>query len=230
MRRADGINALNKPPSLTRDNIYTLLNRSPHNLNTDDEVGWQSEFNYTTGNRWGILVNGSNIENHENELIFQEFYAHLEQKRIGRWRGRVAFDYQDSEGDLRQTVIGEATYFFNEAHSLTGQFEHQHVRLAGGPGFSLGAYDQQWIKLEYEVAPRWAFAGIIELNNKYPEQREPGEGEGPFPAAVVAYNIPRGGFLVLWVGERQAGQVCSGGVCKYEPAFEGIEVYGLFRF
>ena len=59
------------------------------------------------------------------------------------------------------------------------------MRLGGGQGFDLGAYDQQWFKLEYETAPRWAFAAILEINNKYDEQRElPDEEKGPFPAGA----------------------------------------------
>jgi hypothetical protein len=66
----------------------------------------------------------------------------------------------------------------------------------------------------------------------YDEQREflGLTQKGPFPAGTIAYNIRNGGNLVVWVGKRQAGNLCSGGVCKYEPEFEGIEFYGLFRF
>jgi hypothetical protein len=114
--------------------------------------------------------------------------------------------------------------------SLTLQAEHQHVRLGGGPGYDLGSYDEDWFKLEYETAPRWAFAAILEVNNKYDEQRGPDEKEGPFPAGQVTYTISRGGNLNLWFGKRQEGFLCSGGVCKREPAFQGVELFGVFRY
>ena len=34
----------NAPPALTREHTYTLLNRHPHQLNTNNEVGYQFEF------------------------------------------------------------------------------------------------------------------------------------------------------------------------------------------
>jgi len=150
--------------------------------------------------------------------------------RIGDFRLLGAFAYQDSKG-LHQIGMGELTWFATPTRSLTLQAEHQHVRLGGDANFNLGAYDEQWFKLEYETAPRWAFAAILEVNNKYEELLEiQDEPAGPFPAGQVTYTISRGGNLNLWFGKRQAGFLCSGGVCKYEPAFNGVELFGVFRY
>jgi hypothetical protein len=40
---ADGRNPLNEPPALTREHLYTLLNRAPHAVNADDERGQHVE-------------------------------------------------------------------------------------------------------------------------------------------------------------------------------------------
>ena len=106
----------------------------------------------------------------------------------------------------------------------------EYKRETPGSDSDLGAYDVDWFKLEYETAPRWAFATMLEINNKYEDQRTAAEAEGPFLSGQVTYTISRGGNLNLWFGSRQAGYLCSGGVCKFEPAFEGVEVYGLFRY
>jgi len=106
----------------------------------------------------------------------------------------------------------------------------QEVLRDDRPGVDYGAYDEEWFKLEYETAPTWAFAVIVEANNKYPDQRAPDEEPGPFPAGQVTYTLPRGGNLNLWFGKRQAGYLCSGGVCKFEPAFAGVEFFGVFRY
>ena len=36
---ADGVTALNRPPSLVRDFTWTLMNRAPHSVNANDETG-----------------------------------------------------------------------------------------------------------------------------------------------------------------------------------------------
>ena len=71
---------------------------------------------------------------------------------------------------------------------------------------------------------------MAELNNKYDEQRTPGEDPGPFLAAQVTRTLTRGAALNLWAGERQEGFLCSGGVCKFEPAFSGVEFFGTLRW
>jgi cytochrome c biogenesis protein CcmG/thiol:disulfide interchange protein DsbE len=240
--RADGITALNRPPALAREFTWTLMNRAPHVLNANDEMGNNLDLMYSGDNGWTLLVSGARISQHKDddpsqlpdffdpgETIYELAYGSFVKDRLGDFRLSGAFGYQDSEG-LRQTAMGELTWFSTSTQSWTLQAEHQHVRLGGGHGFDLGAYDEQWFKLEYETAPRWAFAAILEVNNKYEEQRQPGEEEGPFPAGQITYTISHGGNISLWAGKRQAGFLCSGGVCKFEPAFEGVEVFGVFRY
>ena len=227
--RADGITALNRPPALAREFTWTLMNRAPHTLNANDEVGNNLDLMYSGDNGWSLLASAARIRNHAAETIYELAYGSFVKDRLGDFRLSGAYGYQDSEG-LRQTAMGELTWFSTSTQSWTLQAEHQHVRLGGGHGFDLGAYDEQWFKLEYETAPRWAFAAILEVNNKYDVQRQPGEEEGPFPAGQITYTISHGGNINLWAGKRQAGFLCSGGVCKFEPAFEGVEVFGVFRY
>jgi cytochrome c biogenesis protein CcmG/thiol:disulfide interchange protein DsbE len=228
--KADGITSLNRPPSLAREFTWTLINRSPHTLIPNDEVGNNLDLLYSSKNGWTLLASGARIKNHAEKTVYELGYGSFVKDRFGDFRLAGAFAYQDSKG-LHQIAMGELTWLATETHSLTLQAEHQHVRLGGGPTFNLGAYDEQWFKLEYETAPRWAFAAILEINNKYPELLEiQDEPEGPFPAGQVTYTLNRGGNLNFWFGKRQAGFICSGGVCKFEPAFEGVEVFGVFRY
>lgn len=226
LERSDGKQPLNRPPALVREHIYTLLGRKPHNMNQNDEKGWQFEVNTDLGQGWVTLLNATRIETHDRETLYEEFYGHIEQEHLGDFRLRGGFGYQDSEGAIRQTFVSDATWYANDAMSWTAQFEHQHVRLG-----VLGEYDQQWMKLELELPPRWTFDGILETNNKYEAQFDPGEIEGDFfPSGQITYSFTGGGNLALWLGKRQAGQLCAGGVCKFEPAFEGVEVYSVFRY
>lgn len=225
---ADGKTTLNRPPSLAREFAWTLLNRSPHNLDPNDEKGNNLDVMYSDGG-WTLLASGAQLKNLEDETAYELAFGSIQKDKVGPFRLTGGFGYQDNEG-LRQTLVGEVTWMVDETHSWTLQAEHQHVRLGGGTGFDLGAYDVEWFKLEYETAPRWAFAAVFETNNKYDEQRPSTEKEGPFPSGQITYTLEGGGNLNLWFGSRQAGYLCSGGVCKYEPAFEGVEFFGVFRY
>ncbi len=229
VKGADGKTTLNRPPSLAREFTWTLLNRSPHNMDADDEKGNNLDVMYSDDHGWTLLASGARLKNLSDETVYELVFGSVQKDDLGPFRMTGGFGYQDNEG-LRQTGVGEITWMVDGTHSWTLQAEHQHVRLGGGHGYDLGAYDIDWFKLEYETAPRWAFAAMFETNNKFDDQRLSTEKKGPFPAGQITYTISRGGNLNLWFGSRQAGYLCSGGVCKFEPAFEGVEVYGLFRY
>ncbi len=229
VKAADGKTTLNRPPSLAREFTWTMMNRSPHNLDPDDEKGDNLDLVYSNDSGWTMVASGARLKNLEDEIVYELAYGSVKKDDLGPFRVTGGFAYQDNEG-LRQTAVGEITWMVDATHSWTFQAEHQHVRLGGGTGYDLGAYDVEWFKLEYETAPRWAFSAMFEMNNKSDEQRPASEKEGPFPSGQIAYTINRGGNLNLWFGSRQAGYLCSGGVCKFEPAFEGVEFYGLFRY
>ncbi len=226
--RADGKTTLNRPPALARELTWTLLNRAPHNLNPDNEQGNNLDVIYHAG-PWDLSATGAHLENQAGATVYDLAYGEVKRDTGGPWAWRGGFAYQENEG-RRQTVVGELIWRKSPAVSWTLQAEQQHVRLGGGPGFSLGAYDVQWFKLELETPPHWALVAMLETNNKYPEQRGPSEKEGPFPAGQVTYTFSDGGNFNIWFGQRQEGFLCSGGVCKFEPAFTGVEMYGTFRY
>jgi hypothetical protein len=97
LERSDGKQPLNRPPALVREHIYTLLGRKPHNMNQNDEKGWQLEINADLGQGWQALLNGSRIEDHNRERLYEEAYGHIEQEHLGDFRFRAGFGYQDSE-------------------------------------------------------------------------------------------------------------------------------------
>ena len=226
--RADGKTTLNRPPALARELTWTLMNRAPHNLNADDEQGNNLDVIYQS-DPWALTATGAHLENQAGGTVYDLAYGEIKRDAQGPWAWRTGFAYQENEG-MRQTVVAELIWRETATRSWTLQAEHQHVRLGGGPGFSLGAYDVQWFKLELETPPHWALVAILETNNKYEEQRGPSEEEGPFPAGQVTYTFTDGGNFNIWFGKRQEGFLCSGGVCKFEPAFSGVEIFGTFRY
>ncbi|MFO7689127.1 MAG: NAD(+) diphosphatase, partial [Cryobacterium sp.] len=120
----------NRPPALVREHIYTLLGRKPHNLNQNDEKGWQFEVNTDLGQGWVTLLNASQIETHDREMLYEEFYGHVEQEHLGDFRLRGGFAYQDSEGAIRQTFVtavlsARDTGLFTEALGVLN-WHHSH--------------------------------------------------------------------------------------------------------
>lgn len=232
---ADGRMALNNPPSLTREHLYNLLNRNPYLRDADDERGWQAEASWAGPGGWNALVNASRIESQAGVRHFREHYAQVQRQDWGPIMVRAGLDLRDvySKGLLRDetytTLVGEAIWYATSRDSWSLKAEHQHVEDTGTASGGLGAFDRQFFTLEYARATRWTLTAMIEANNKYVAQREFLEGAGPYPAVQAVRTLTDGSLLSLWAGKRLGGYVCAGGVCKYEPAFEGVELFATFR-
>ncbi|MBK6479447.1 MAG: hypothetical protein IPF93_14570 [Saprospiraceae bacterium] len=93
--------------------------------------------------------------------------------------------------------------------------------------YMMTAQDQgDWTNLliEYSVAPRWIFS-ISDMYNLKPLQ-------GPknnYYTGGVTYAKDAGRASINYVRQR-AGIVCSGGICRYEPAFNGVKFNLETRF
>lgn len=226
--QADGVTALNRPPALARESTWTLPNRAPHALNANDEKGHNLDLSWRATAGITIEASASRLRLHDGRTVYEAAWLGAEGLR---WRDvtlAAGVGFQDSEG-LRQSIAAEVAWP-GPGGTWQLQAEHQHVRMGGGAGFDLGAYDQQWFKLECALPRRWTLSAIVETNNKYESQRSPRESAGPFPAMQATRGLDGGATVTVWAGERQEGFLCSGGVCKYEPAFSGVEFYGTLRW
>jgi cytochrome c biogenesis protein CcmG/thiol:disulfide interchange protein DsbE len=228
LSRADGVTSLNRPPALAREFMWTLLNRAPHTLNANDEKGHNLDLSWQAPNGVAVQASASRLRLHDGGTVYESVYLGAEKEQWGDFGVVAGLGFQDSEG-LRQTLAAEVSWRRGNQRAWSFHAEHQHVRVGGGVGFDLGAYDQQWCKLEYSM-PRWIFAAMLETNNKYGAQRSTNEDPGPYAAIQATRNLPNGATLNLWAGERQEGFLCAGGVCKFEPAFSGLEFFGTLRW
>lgn len=233
---ADGRSPLNNPPSLTREHLYTLPNRQPYLRDADDERGLQGELTWAGDAGWSVVGNASLIETGESVQLFREYYAHVENEKMGAFRFRTGLDWREVHNEqlLRDleylTLVGELTWHAGPRRSWTLKLEQQHVTDPGTGYGGIGEYNQQFTTLEFAAAPIWTVAAVLETNDKVAAQRDFLEDAGPFPAAQISYGSKGGALVTLWAGQRLGGYLCAGGVCKFEPAFEGVELSGTVRY
>ena len=88
-------------------------------------------------------------------------------------------------------------------------------------------YFSDVVEIEYLRSPNFSFAVVAELQTKEPEQNRIVRKFWGF--VQTGYKIGNHSDISLLVGTRQAGNICIGGVCRYEPAFEGVELKILTR-
>jgi hypothetical protein len=84
------------------------------------------------------------------------------------------------------------------------------------------------LSLEYLRSPRYSIAWVMEMKTSEPV---------PGNTVRLLWNYIQGTIkigehtdLSLLAGSRQAGVICIGGVCRYEPEFRGVELKMVNRF
>lgn len=113
--------------------------------------------------------------------------------------------------------FAEFLYDFSESHSL--RIESQYMFNKEDIG--------SWIYLlaEYGISPHWLF----ELSDMYNTLPTHGKKAINYPTAGIVYNVGNTRFGLRYVKQIQ-GIVCSGGICRLEPAFSGFRASILSNF
>jgi len=238
---------VNLPPAVFREHTYTLLNRHPHVLNPDDEKGFQVEGTLTAGHHQ-LTGNVARTRNHDDDLetnYLDEEYGEAflglgEQLGLLGLDVVLAGDHQKLyEGVLPDPFTGELTVpayvelytgiaelrmIATDVHSFRVQFEAQHTESKFD-----GEYDTWFTLLEWSRSPDLTLNLVGETSNRSNDQLDEDENKQSV-YGIATYHISDNHDVSVLYGRRLEGFVCVGGVCRFEPEFEGVEVRLLSRF
>jgi hypothetical protein len=110
------------------------------------------------------------------------------------------------------TPFTELTYRLTRKTSLRFELQYQHTdEDYGSWAFALA---------EYNIAPRWSFS-ISDMYNIDPNPEKADE-KNHYYNLFAAYTKNANRFSLAYV-RQVAGINCTGGVCRYEPAFSGLK-------
>lgn len=110
------------------------------------------------------------------------------------------------------TPFAEVTYKVSRNNSLKVQAQYMATKQDYGSWAYLG--------LEYAIAPQWSFA-LSDMYNVQPVN--PDEDGKHYYNVFVAYTKGAHRFSLAYV-KQVDGINCTGGVCRYEPAFSGLKL------
>jgi hypothetical protein len=121
-----------------------------------------------------------------------------------------------AEGDLDWRVIhGEIdTTLAVGDHSFELRLEHRFERRFLGVGY-----------VEYErggATLTWSVAGELLITPTLLWNSEKRELATFYPGGEVRWNFIEGSFVRVFGGRTPGGRLCSGGICRDVPAFEGV--------
>ena len=229
----------NQPPSVRLEYTYTLPNRHPSPLDPNNEQGYQIAAAYSLDpetylntaytitetlpeDSYFQRVNGTN---NSVQTQLKEFYFQAQRDWSSSFTSIGAFAYTEelSSNTKNITPILEFRYYFKDVNTIKMIFEHQHSTNR--------TTDEQHytdvLLLEYLRSPRFNVALVAELETREPEA---GRLVRKFWGFVqFGYKLGYHTDISLLLGTRQAGNICIGGVCRFEPEFRGIELKMLTR-
>ncbi len=232
-------NVLNYLPALTRQYTYMLANLNPYQINDYGDMGGQIDVYYSLRNKknrnsyWNFHANFSTYyslepmygEDHK-KLYWRDFNFDVERKWNKSWKTTFLYSRQEYEvvkGDSKTAAsnifVVDALYKIDRKNSL--RFEVQYLLGEKYEGGFPKRYEGDWVAalVEYNIAPQWSIFASDMYNH----------GNAQTDNRKHYYN---GGFsfthhrtrIQLSYGRNRAGYICSGGVCRYTPAYTGFNL------
>lgn len=211
---------INYIPPGARMNTYRLTSRYAPATQLVGENALQVEAVISPGPHTTLQLNFSQVQGLDGKLYYREAYAeakHKWNKQITLSGGLQQLVYNQELYEFKPgaplvrtwTPFAELTYKINRRQSLRVECSQMTTRQDLG--------DWLWGLLEYNIAPRYSFSLMDMWNygNKNPLQRN------HYYTAFAALNWPglrlTGGYV-----RQVQGIICTGGVCRVEPAFNGL--------
>jgi Family of unknown function (DUF6029) len=180
---------------------------------------------YSPSESLGFNATYTHIDGLQNQKLYRELYLDAEVRTIKNTAVHVGYQFLSYNQEVYQlkgkffdahTFFSEITYKLSEKRSLKADLQYMH----GKGDYGSWAY----ALLEYDIAPRWAFAigDMFNIASTANFSIHPGLKNQHYPNVFVAHTRNAHRFTAQFVKQVE-GINCTGGVCRYEPAFSGFK-------
>ena len=218
-------------PAMTRVNSYRLTSRYLPATQLTGEEAIQADVVLSLGKKVKLLFNFSDIVMPGGKLLsgeddqsrlFREYYLESKVKFSKKFKGvfglqRVVYNQEFYEEKPAKPLVktftpfAELTYKFNRKTSLRVELSNMFLDKKS----DLGSW--VWGMAELNFAPKYSIA-IMDMYN-YGNKVEAKQLH--YWTAFGVANLGKNRFTMGYVKQVQ-GVICTGGVCRVEPAFNGL--------
>ncbi len=222
-------NTLNYVPALCQQQSYMLASFNPYAGYSDGEIGGQIDVFYTLkrGSKWGgkygtkLHFNSSLYytpaealsESHDSaQFSYRDFTFDVERKWNRKLKTVLFVSIQElspshGEGiatEAQNIFVADATYSFTSHFSLHTELQYLYSEEL--------TKDWMGMLIEANFAPKWS----VYFSDMYNH----GQSKVNYYAVGAAYTYSSWRVAASY-GRNRAGMVCSGGVCRWQPAYTG---------
>lgn len=224
-------------PPMNRQNTYRLLSR--YNPATQDlsEIAWQMDIKHRLNNAWNWEFNLSDIYTLDSNPLFREFYIAFQYKRKRKWElksGIQIMSYNQEIYEVKpevpileaKTVFADFLYRIDSKNSIRSEFQYMHTEEDYG----------QWLFGSVEASIGRHI--ILEASGMYNVSPGPASPVDPDTGIKKQILYPTLGMQLRWGSRRinfryvkqVEGVICTGGICRLEPAFSGFRINSYAQF
>lgn len=210
---------------LNRQNTYRLTARYSPAAQDISEMAYSLDVRYKFNKSLSFLANFSDVTTLDNDLLYRELFTEILYKYKRKWQLTTGIQFlnynqevyeQKPEVPIVRTVVPyfDFLYKFNPKKALRLEFQYMETKQDFG----------SWLfgLAEFSIAPRWVFetSGMYNIHPKKPDARGI-IAKTLYPTFGVVFNRNNNRFSLRYVKQVE-GVVCSGGICRLEPAFSGV--------
>ena len=229
------VNNINYLPALTRQYTYMLANLNPYEVQMDGEIGGQIDLCYSLRSKsnryryWNFHANFSTfyslnrvpnfmLNTEKRELFWRDINVDIERQWNKKWKTAILYSFQGNEvAECKAHIfVADVTHKFNRKTSL--RFEVQYLLSGDDKSEWDGIHSEgDWVAalVEFNLAPHWSFY----MQDMY----NIGQSKTHYYNGGLSYTYNRT-RVQLSYGRNRAGYICSGGVCRYSPAYTGVNL------
>lgn len=225
-------------PPMTRMNTYRLTAR--YNAATQElgELAFQADVRYSPNRKWSFNANYSFINDLNDVQLYRELYTEVIYKYERKWiftAGLQIQRYNQERYEFKpnvpivETFIPYADILYKINRKRSVRFEAQYMLI--GDDIKAGAKQDygDWLfgLVEVNLAPHWTFS-VADMYNATPGKSSPANENGDklalhYPRVDVFYTTGPNRFSLSYIKQVE-GVVCTGGICRLEPAFSGVRM------
>lgn len=228
---------LNFLPPMNRQNTYRLTSRYSPATQDLSELAFQGDIKYRFSKSFNVLLNISNITDLESDLLYRELYLETQIKHKRVWQLTTGVQLQEYNQEIYEVKpevpniesvvpFADFLYKFNRKKSIRTELQYMLVGDDEKASSKQDYGDWVFALVELNMAPHWSFV-LSDMYNLGPGKNSPTESDGSkislhYPRADIFYTHGSNRFGLSYVKQVE-GIVCTGGICRLEPAFSGFK-------
>ncbi len=224
-------------PPMNRQNSYRLTTRYQPATQDLSELAFQADIQYRIKKNLIAAVNVSNITDLNNELLYRELYTEVVYKYQRKWQMTTGIQVQRYNQELYEvkpevpiveTFVPYIDFLYKLDRKKSIRTEFQYMATGeDSKGVKHDYGDWIFAQVELALAPHWVFT-LSDMYNSSPGKNSPTNESGErlalhYPRIDVFYVNKSNRYSLSYIKQVE-GIVCTGGICRLEPAFSGVRL------